>query len=108
MAKLLKPIKVTYPKIFTLPVTYDDLTPQEVREVREQYWLIQGGSCYYCGEPLGKKPSKKVLNKKITTHLIPKSFFKYPVHLHHCHITGLTLGAVHNYCNAVLWQHHGE
>jgi hypothetical protein len=28
--------------------------------------------------------------------------------LHHCHQTGLTIGAVHAKCNAVLWQYHGE
>lgn len=32
----------------------------------------------------------------------------YPVHLHHDHKTGLTIGAVHAKCNAVLWQYYGE
>jgi hypothetical protein len=50
-----------------------------------------------------------VVNKNpINQILFPKSFFKYPVHLHHCHKTGLTLGAVHHYCNAYLWQYLGE
>ena len=36
------------------------------------------------------------------------NFFKWPVHLHHCHDTGMTTGAVHCYCNAVLWQYPGK
>jgi hypothetical protein len=40
--------------------------------------------------------------------LFPELFLKYPVHLHHSHVTGLTIGAVHAYCNAVLWVYHDE
>jgi hypothetical protein len=40
--------------------------------------------------------------------LFPKNFLKWPVHLHHSHDTGMTIGAVHSYCNAVLWQYHNE
>ena len=40
--------------------------------------------------------------------LFPESFFKYPVHLHHSHDTGKTIGAVHAYCNAVLWEYYGQ
>ena len=44
----------------------------------------------------------------ITNSLFPPNFFKWPVHLHHSHDTGMTIGAVHARCNAVLWQYHGE
>jgi hypothetical protein len=32
----------------------------------------------------------------------------HPVHLQHSHVTGLTEGAVHAFCNAVLWQYEGR
>jgi hypothetical protein len=49
-----------------------------------------------------------VMSKKINVDLFPPNFFKWPVHLHHDHRTGMTIGAVHCRCNAVLWQYHGE
>jgi len=91
-----------------LPVKYKDLTWQERRDVRSQYWMIQGGKCYHCGNDLSSEAHKKVTSKNINKKLFPESFFKHPVHLHHCHKTGMTIGAVHNICNAVLWQYHGE
>jgi len=30
------------------------------------------------------------------------------MHLHHNHETDMTEGAVHAYCNAVLWQYEGK
>jgi hypothetical protein len=100
--------KLKNPSIVRLPVVYDSLDRNEVRGVREQYISKQGGKCYYCGASLSGKPSRKARNKRIQTKYFPDSFFKYPIHLHHDHRTGLTLGAVHNHCNAVLWQHHKE
>ena len=32
----------------------------------------------------------------------------HPIHLHHDHDTDLTIGAVHAYCNAILWEYHNE
>lgn len=34
-----------------------------------------------------------------------KNFLQHPIHLQHNHTTGMTEGAVHNYCNAVMWQY---
>jgi len=48
------------------------------------------------------------LEKRIDWDLFPPGFLKNPVHLHHNHDTGMTIGAVHAYCNAVLWQYYGE
>jgi len=45
--------------------------------------------------PINKKP-------------FPKGMFNYPIHLHHCRKTDLSIGAVHAYCNAVLWEYHNE
>lgn len=92
----------------TLPVLYAGLEPQQRRAVREKYVELQEGKCFHCGALLSEPAPSDIREKRITPRLYPESFFKYPVHLHHSHKTGLTLGAVHNYCNAVLWEHHGE
>lgn len=92
----------------SLPVNYTELTPAMRREVRERYIEVQGGNCCHCGEPLNGNARADVRQKKVTARLFPPTFFKWPVHLHHSHKTGMTIGAVHCYCNAVLWQHHGE
>lgn len=91
-----------------LPVKYKDLNPKEKKLVREKYVELQGGKCYHCGQPLDKNPCSSVRCLKVDKTLFPPGFFRWPVHLHHSHETGLTLGAVHCYCNAVLWQYHGE
>lgn len=91
-----------------LPVMYDSLSVREKRMVREEYIRVQLGSCMFCGSPLGEKPPQQVTNKEINWRLFPPNFLQYPIHLQHCHKTGLTEGAVHAYCNAVLWQYHGR
>ena len=91
-----------------LPVNYDQLPFQERRAVREEYVRVQNGLCSHCREPLNGVPSVEVLRMKIDTRLFPENFFKHPVHLHHSHDTGMTIGAVHADCNAILWQYHGE
>lgn len=90
------------------PQNYNLLSQQERRILREKYIEHQKGLCHHCGQPLSGPPDKSVTRKWINKRLFPESFFKWPVHLHHCHKTGMTIGAVHNYCNAVLWQYHGE
>lgn len=92
-------------KEYKLPVNYTKLHWSERRHVREQYIKEQKGNCYYCGESLNKEPPKEITNKKINWSLFPSNFLKYPVHLQHDHKSGLTEGAVHNYCNAVMWQY---
>ena len=91
-----------------LPVNYDDLNTRLRRVVREQYISEQNGLCYHCRKPLSGAPSDSVMIKPVNKSLFPKSFFRWPVHLHHNHDTGMTIGAVHCYCNAVLWQYYGE
>ena len=51
---------------------------------------------------------RAVTELEIHEELFPKNFFDHPIHLHHDHETGMTIGAVHAQCNAVLWQYHGE
>jgi hypothetical protein len=91
-----------------LPVDYTVLHWTDRKIIREEYVRIQNGLCSHCGMPLTDKPPKNILNMKINRSLFPPNFFKYNVHLHHCHKTGMTIGAVHAYCNAVLWQHFDE
>jgi len=88
-----------------LPMKYDEMTTAKRREVRLQYVEEQNGLCSHCNEPLKTRPKQKI---KLNMDLFPTGFLRYPVHLHHCHDTGMTIGAVHSYCNAVLWQYHGE
>ena len=93
---------------FDLPVKYRELEPPEKRTVREQYIEKQDGLCYWCKESLKGDPSKKITRKKINWSLFPENFLRWPVHLQHDHGTGMTEGAVHAYCNAVMWQYHGR
>ena len=91
-----------------LPVNYDKLHYTKRRVVREEYIRLQEGRCCHCKELLDGEPSVDVSIMPVDRSLFPIGFFKNPVHLHHCHSTGMTIGAIHNYCNAVLWQHHDE
>lgn len=92
----------------TLPADYDAMTFAERRMVRLEYVKLQGGHCWHCKAPLLDGPTKEITDKRINWRLFPKKFLRHPVHLHHNHRTGKTIGAVHALCNAVLWQYHGE
>lgn len=91
-----------------LPINYDAAHWTVRKQARDEYAKLQGGKCFHCGSDLIGNASDEMMKKKINKGLFPDSFFKWPVHLHHCHKTGMTIGAVHNQCNAVLWQYHGE
>lgn len=84
-----------------LPMIYKKLSITNKRIVREKYVKLQNGLCYHCGSPLKDKPSENALSYDVNKKLFPPNFFKYPIHLHHSHVTGLTIGAVHNYCDGV-------
>lgn len=88
-----------------LPTKYSSLTWQEKREVREAYIKKQNNLCYFCKESLSSEPKDK---RKVNWKLFPPNFLRYPIHLHHNHNTDMTLGAVHAYCNAILWQYYRE
>lgn len=91
-----------------LAQNYNTLTREERRDIRNEYVAEQNGLCYYCKSSLHDDPPKHILSKKIDWRAFPPNFLRYPIHLHHSHETGLTIGAVHSRCNAVLWQYHGE
>jgi hypothetical protein len=91
-----------------LPINYKNSHWTVRDEAREKYVELQGGKCCHCGNPLDGEPNDEIMAKDVDEHLFPANFFYYPVHLHHSHITGLTIGAVHCRCKAVLWQYHNE
>ena len=91
-----------------LPVNYAKTHHTKRRLVREEYVRLQAGKCYHCGALLSGQPTEEILSKPLFMRAFPPNFLAHPVHLHHSHDTGLTLGAVHSYCNGVLWQYHGE
>lgn len=93
-----------------LPVDYTKLNWKkgEIRAVREQYIETQNGKCMHCNRHLTEDPPSTVTDKSIDWGLFPPNFLKHPVHLQHDHGTGMTEGAVHAYCNAVLWQYYRQ
>lgn len=91
-----------------IPAQYESLTPAERRAVRVQYIADQGGNCMFCGESLSALAPERIRSKKINWRLFPPNFLKHPIHLQHNHKTGMTEGAVHSYCNAVMWQYYGR
>lgn len=95
-------------KSFDLPVNYNTLSSSAKRTVRKQYIAQQNGDCSHCDMPLSDTPCNSIEATWVDIRLFPKGFFNNLIHLHHCHDTGMTIGAVHARCNAVLWQYHGE
>ena len=93
-----------------LPIKYHQTHWSDRRKAREQYIVEQDGKCYHCNCSLSSDPPQEILDHDIDWSLFPggMDFLKYPIHLHHDHYTGLTIGAVHSYCNAVLFEYHGE
>lgn len=91
-----------------LPVDYHKTHFRQRKLVREEYARLQNNLCCHCGAPLSGDASKEVMEMEVNKSLFPDNFFKWPIHLHHSHETGMTIGTVHNYCNAVLWQYHGQ
>lgn len=93
----------------TIPAMYDALTWFERRMVREEYIVRQGGRCYHCQQGLENDVSDDVKRHfPLDPRFWGPEFLKHPIHLHHDHNTGLTLGATHAYCNAILAQYYGE
>ena len=93
------------------PIDYWD-APDRRRKKRLQYGAAQGGDCWHCEGRLIDGPSEELMGEyplsEQDMHLFPPGFLDNPIHLHHDHVTGLTIGAVHAYCNAVLWVYLGE
>lgn len=95
-------------KVWKLPVDYTKLDRRQRRRVRLQYIKEQQNLCQYCEMPLNEAPDLHVGASDIHWDLFPDGFREHPVHLHHSHKTGMTIGAVHMRCNAYLWIYKGE
>lgn len=93
---------------FNLPVDYTKLSSKNKKLVRLQYIEEQNNICPVCSSSLSSPPPKEFTSLPIMLELFPPFFFKYPVHLHHCHKTNMTEAAVHAYCNALLFQYEGR
>lgn len=91
-----------------LPVKYSLLPPLMKRQVREQYIKNQNGRCFYCNNKFDEDLPVGIKDRKVDKSLFPNKFFDCPIHLHHCHDTDMTIGAVHAICNAQLWIYEGE
>ena len=95
-------------KDLQLPQDYTQLSSRARRTVREEYVRRQEGRCMFCDQPLTGNPAEHVMTRRINWRLFPPNFLRYPVHLQHNHDTGMTEGAVHARCNAVMWQYLGR
>jgi len=96
------------PHDLKLPTRYSCLSNIDKKVIRERYIDKQNGKCFYCNNKLNTDPPTGILKLKVHKSLYPKGFFNRPVHLHHNHDTDMTIGAVHAYCNAVLWEYENE
>ena len=90
---------------YNLPVNYKELKVWERKIVREQYRFEQNFKCFYCKCSLHEPPPKEILDKPLDLSLFPEGFLDYPIHLQQDHKTGMTEGAVHAYCNGIMWQY---
>jgi hypothetical protein len=95
------------------PIDYSSASAFERRIRREQYVADQGGRCWHCTFALDTDPPEDFREQwpiaaELDRGVFPAGFLNYPVHLHHDHDSGQSIGAVHAYCNAILWVHHGE
>lgn len=101
---------ITFPVITAegLPVKYSELSAKRKKAVLAQYRRIQQDKCWYCERDLSQPPPDFVTAKPIDRGLYTPGFFKNPVHLQHYHYSDYTEGAVHAYCNAVLWEYHSR
>ena len=91
------------------PQRYCDLNSNQRRKLRDEYVEYFGGRCLYCDGHLDDEPHEFVRQSadEIEWDNLPESkegFLKNPVHLHHDHETGLTLGPIHALCNAHSWH----
>jgi len=91
-----------------LPAVYDSLSRTARRVVRDQYISDQKGLCWYCKADIRQTSPHETKKTKVRWWRFPgekKGFLRWPIHLHHDHNTGLTLGVVHAYCNAVSFDY---
>lgn len=94
------------PPLPVLPIDYTKASATKRRAVRDAYVLKQYRLCWHCGLSLDAPPPVQTVTLRLA--LFPPGFMNNPIHLHHDHKTGMTIGTVHAYCNGVLWQEHRQ
>ncbi len=87
---------------------YSKLSSRARKKLRDEFVKSQNSLCLFCLCSLNHPPPEEIRTVPINWKLFPPHFTKYPVHLHHDHDTDECIGAVHSYCNAVLWQYFGS
>lgn len=94
--------------LIQIPIMYNIASVRERRSARIEHRRQQNHKCWYCDANLDDLPPDRILDMDLGLHLFPRGFFRNREHLHHDHKTGMSVGAVHSVCNAILWQYHGE
>ena len=87
---------------------YKEMDWLQRKRLRLKYIEVQENKCMWCGNSLSYYPTKEILETPIDETLFPKNMFDHPIHLQHCHKTGLTEWAVHARCNAVMRQYYNR
>lgn len=103
------PLEIRHEHGSSFPQRYSDLNANQRSKLRDEYVVYFKGRCLYCDGQLDDEPHEFVRESadEIEWDHLPGSkdgFLKSPVHLHHDHETGLTLGPVHALCNAHSWH----
>lgn len=93
---------------YELPVDYNKIPWRQIKDVRDQYTQEQNGICLFCGGDLHSKPPEYIKEIPIDWSYFPVGFFKNPTHLYYRRDTGMTVGTVHQKCNAVIWKYELE
>jgi len=97
--------------LIKLPVLYQGCRNKAL--VREKYRRLQKNLCWFCHSSLDKGTPDSFrklypITGQELQDIFPPGFMDYPVHLHHDHSSGWTKGAVHNYCNAIMFVYFGS
>jgi len=84
-----------------LPIKYSSLSGERLSAVKEAYTCLQRERCWLCGNNLWDLPKYIVENPKLMGLCGNQLAEHSPLHLHHDHDTGLTLGVTHAECNII-------
>ena len=85
-----------------LPTKYSSLSGERLSAVKEAYICLQRERCWLCGNNLYELSKYLVDNPKLMPLCGNELAERYPLHLHHDHDTGLTLGVTHAECNIII------
>lgn len=84
-----------------LPTKYSSLSGERLSAVKDAYICLQRERCWLCGDNLYELPKYIVDNPNYMGLCYNQLAEQTPLHLHHNHDTGLTLGVAHAECNII-------